>query len=124
MDAHIGVLREPARCGLIEMVERREGPAIQQVCFEVGKWPLNLALRLRPSRPASPRLKAVMGSERQKARVVDGLVTIVIGDHDFHVVVLLWRTALCGGSGREPRRSGRQAWIMEHNPYSESSHLI
>src|SRR5262252_3695645 len=39
-------------------------------------------------------------------------------------IVFLWRTALCGGSGREPRRSGRQAWIMEHNPYSESSHLI
>ena len=39
-------------------------------------------------------------------------------------IVILWRATLCGGSGREPRRSGREAWMTEHNSYSESSHLI
>src|SRR5256885_16049790 len=38
-------------------------------------------------RPAGPGLKTVMSGEREKARVVDGLVTVVAGHYDFHVVV-------------------------------------
>jgi hypothetical protein len=44
MDAHISRLRKPERRGLIEMLERSKGPAIQQVCFQVRKRPLNFAL--------------------------------------------------------------------------------
>jgi transposase len=41
-----------------------------------------------------------------------------------NIIRLLWRVALCGGDWRDPRRSGRVAWMTEHNSYSESSHLI
>ena len=38
-------------------------------------------------RPASPWLKPVVCGEGQKAGVIDGLVTVVTGYHDLHVVV-------------------------------------
>src|SRR5262245_26161955 len=38
-------------------------------------------------RPASPGLETIMRCECQKAGVIDGLVAVITGDHDFHVVV-------------------------------------
>ena len=66
----------------------------------------------------------IVRRQLQQPRVEMNLIPAAFQHRTAKIVVLLWRTALCGGSGREPRRSGRQAWIMEHNPYSESSHLI
>ncbi|MBI4874214.1 MAG: transposase [Acidobacteria bacterium] len=50
--------------------------------------------------------------------------TVVLDFVPGNKIQLLWRAALCGGSRRERCRSGREAWMTEHNPYSESSHLI
>jgi hypothetical protein len=38
-------------------------------------------------RPAGPGLKSVVGGEGQKAGVIDGLVTVITGHYDLHVVV-------------------------------------
>jgi hypothetical protein len=38
-------------------------------------------------------------------------------------IVLLWRLALCGPGVKGSDRSGRNAWMTEHNPHSESSHF-
>ncbi len=36
---------------------------------------------------------------------------------------ILWRLALCGPGVKGSDRSGRNAWMTEHNPHSESSHF-
>ena len=69
------------------MLQRSEGPAIQQVGFYMLKWSLYLALGLRTMRPAGPWLEAVMSGESEKAGVIDGLVAVVTGYYHLHVVV-------------------------------------
>jgi hypothetical protein len=51
------------------------------------KRPFDLAFGLRTMGAAGPGLIAVVRRERQKARVIDGLVAIVARDYHFHVVV-------------------------------------
>ena len=69
------------------MLQRREGPAIQQVGFHILKWSFDLAFGLRTMRPAGPGLETVMRGEGQKAGVIDGLVAVVTGHYHLHVVV-------------------------------------
>jgi hypothetical protein len=38
-------------------------------------------------------------------------------------IQVLWRIALCGRGGSEPRQLGRGAWLTEHNRHSDSSHF-
>ena len=87
MDAHVGGFGEPAHRHLVQMLERGEGAAIQQVRFHILKRSLDFAFRLRTMRPAGPWLKTVMGGESEKAGVIDGLVAVVTGHHHLHVVV-------------------------------------
>src|SRR5580700_10997566 len=87
MDAHIGGFGEPAHRHLVQVLQRGEGAAIQQVGFHILKRSLDLALGLRTMRAAGPWLEAVMSGESKKAGVIDGLVAVVTGDYYFHVVV-------------------------------------
>src|SRR5215467_16081921 len=87
MEANIGGLNQPLRCDLIQVLERSEGPTVEQVLGNIRKWPFNFTLRLGPMRAASPGLKAVVSGKGQKAGVVNGLVAIISGHHNFHVVV-------------------------------------
>jgi hypothetical protein len=87
VDAHVGGFSEPAHRHLIQVVQRREGAAIQQVGFHILERPLNLALGLRTMRAAGPWLEAVMSGESKKAGVIDGLVAVVTRYYNFHVVV-------------------------------------
>src|ERR1700688_4672819 len=87
MDAHIGRFCEPAHRHLVQVVQRREGAAIQQVGLHILKRSLYLALGLRTMRAASPWLEGVMSGESEKAGVIDGLVAVVTRYYHFHVVV-------------------------------------
>src|ERR1041385_4745178 len=69
------------------MFQRGECPAIQEVAFHILKWLFDLAFGLRTMRSTSPGLETIMGRECQKAGVINGLVAVVTGDHNFHVVV-------------------------------------
>ena len=87
VNAHIGGLGEPLCCDLVQVLQRSERAAVEQVLFEICKWSLHLAFGLRPMWPACPWLKPVVRGEGQKSGVVDRLVAIVARHHDFHVVV-------------------------------------
>src|SRR6516162_2313913 len=121
MEAHVGGLSQPLCRDLIQVLQGSEGPAIEQILRNIGKRALDLTFGLRPPRAASPGLKAIVGGEGQKAGVVNRLVAVISGHYDFHVVVVLWRAALCGGDRRDRCRSGWMVQIVEHNPHSESS---
>src|SRR5580658_8090840 len=86
MDAYVGSFGEPAHRHLVQMLQRGETPAIQQVGFDILKWSLDLALGLRTMRAAGPWLKAVMRGESKKASVIDRLVAVITRYHYFHVV--------------------------------------
>src|SRR6185295_14120930 len=75
------------RRDFVQVLQRSEGSSIEQILFDIRKRSLDLSLRLRPMRTASPWLKAIMRGEGEKASVVDRLIAIIAGDHDFHVVV-------------------------------------
>jgi hypothetical protein len=66
MDVHICDFCEPLCRHLIEMLQRSEGAAIQQVSRNILKWFLHFAFRLGTIWPASPWLKAVISSEGPK----------------------------------------------------------
>ena len=72
---------------LVEVLQRSEGAAIEQVGFDILKRSFHFTFRLGTMRPAGPGLKAVMRGEGQKARVVDRLIPVITGHHDLHVVV-------------------------------------
>jgi len=71
----------------VELLEGEEASAVEQVGGDVVKRFLDLTLGLRASSSAGPGSKAVVGGERQKARVVNGLLPIPALHHHFHVVV-------------------------------------
>jgi hypothetical protein len=87
VDPHIGSLGEPTLRHFVQMLQRRECPAVQQVGFQILKWPFDLAFSLRTVRPAGPGLETIMRRECQEAGVIDGLIAVVTGYHHFHVVV-------------------------------------
>jgi len=87
VDADIGDLSEPAHGHFVQMIQRSEGAPIQQVSGDILKRFLDLAFRLGAMRPAGPWLKSIMCGEGQKAGVIDGLVTVITGHYDLHVVV-------------------------------------
>jgi len=87
MEAHVGGLGQPLHSDLIQVLQRSERPAVEQVLRNIRKRPFNLTFGLRPVRAASPGLKAIVGSEGQKTGVVNRLVAIIAGHYDFHVVV-------------------------------------
>src|SRR6516165_12061904 len=87
VDAHVGDFRKPLCRHLVEMFQRSERAAIQQVRGNVLKRFFHFTFRLGTIRSAGPWLKSVMCSESQKPRVIDGLIAVVTSHHDLHVVV-------------------------------------
>ena len=87
MDSHVSGLGQPAHGCLVQLLERSEGAAIQQVGFQVIKRSLDFAFRFRTARPAGPWLKTVMRGEGKKASIINRLITVIIRHDHFHVVV-------------------------------------
>src|SRR2546426_7354057 len=86
-DASGGGVGQPVCRGLVQVLQRSKGTAVEQVLFQIGKRPLHLPFRFRTMRAASPWLKAIVRGERQKASVVDRLGSVITGHLKFHGVV-------------------------------------
>ena len=87
VNAHVGDFRQPTPRRLIEVVQRAELTAIEQVHFHVVERPLHFPLRGRMARPASSWSITVVRGESQKAGVVNRQIRLVTGHHDLHIVV-------------------------------------
>ena len=87
MHADVGNFREPPIGHLIEVLQRAELAAAEQVRFDVMERPLHFAFGLWPATPTGHRPETVVRGEGQEAGVVDRFVVFVAGHHDLHVVV-------------------------------------
>src|SRR5215471_14873741 len=85
--ADIGDVGQPPGRGFVEMFERRESAAVEEVLFQVPEGTFDFSLRLPVARSAGDRPEPIIGGESQKAGVVNRLLTVMATDHDFHVVV-------------------------------------
>ena len=83
----VGDFRKPECRGLVEVLQRSEGAAVEQVGFDVGKGPLHFTFRLWAMGAACPGLIPVVRGKRQESGVVNRLVAVIASHHHFHVVV-------------------------------------
>src|SRR5262249_2001087 len=104
VDAHVGDLGQPPGGHLVEVGQRAEGAAAEQVGLGVIERPFHLPLSLGAPRPAGDGPEAggggegqggrgrdghgaVVGGEGEEGVVIDGHVAVVAGDHHLEVVV-------------------------------------
>ena len=87
VDVLVALLGQPPLGGPAQIVQVLELPTAQQVGLDVAKRRLDLPLRLRVPGPASDGLAVVMGDERRKGGVEDGLAGFPAQDHRLFVVV-------------------------------------
>jgi hypothetical protein len=108
--ADVGDIGQPPGGDLIEMIQRLEGPAVEQAGLDVEEWPLHFSFGLRPPGPAGDRSETVVGGEGQEPRVVNRHVILVAGHHDFHIIMqaCCGHTAQMGEGARVLAQGGRQ----------------
>jgi len=87
MSPRVGDVFQPPLRDFVQVFQRAERAAVEQVLFHVVERPFHFPLRLTPPRPAGPRPVTVVRGECQEPRVVHRLVAVVAGHHDLHVVV-------------------------------------
>ena len=87
VNANIGHRREPLSRDFVEMIERREGAAIEQVRFDIRKMSFDLPLGLASPDATGPGRESVMGGEGQELGVVQRPLVAVPQDYHLHVVV-------------------------------------
>src|SRR6185437_5593784 len=87
VNADIGHRRKPLSRDFVEMIERREGAAIEQVRFDVRKMSFDLPLGLASPDATGPRRESVMRGEGQELGVVQRPLVAVPQDYYLHVVV-------------------------------------
>jgi len=87
MHTHVGDVGQPPGGGIVEVFERVEVAAAQQVLLDVIERPFHLALGLGAAWPASPGPEAVVRGEGQKAWVVERFAVLVILHDHLEVVV-------------------------------------
>ena len=63
VDSLIGDLGEPYPGEVVEMLERREAPSIEEISLYEVERPLHFTFRLRSIRPTQPWLEAIVGGE-------------------------------------------------------------
>jgi hypothetical protein len=85
--ADVSDVRQPPESGLVELVERLEGAAVEQAGLDVEEGAFHLPLGLGASRPARDRPEAVVGGEGEEPRVIDRHIVLVAGHHHLHVVI-------------------------------------
>ena len=87
VQAQVGRGGQPSSGHFVEVFERGERTAVEQVGVEIIKRPLDFPFRLGMPGTTGPGLETVVRGERQEPRVVDWLFPVVTGHHHLHVVV-------------------------------------
>ena len=114
MAPRIGDLGEPAAELGIEIVEVPKTAGQEEILTDVAIGPLDFAFRLRPIRPAGPRLITVVIGKRDQRRVVNhGAILVGAGDHGLHAIVedLFGHAAELGKRVDMAAKHGRQLLV-------------
>jgi hypothetical protein len=85
--ADIGDLGQPPSRGLIEMVQRFNGAAVEHAGLDREERAFHLPFGLGPPHSAGHRPEAIMRGEGQEPRVVDRHVILGATDDDPHLVI-------------------------------------